>query len=112
MQRNVYTINNSTQLLPFTQLEMLPYASDSLNTFPVGAEREAAAAALIETMVADADARGAPLIGWVLSPVPNMDCLCLTRRPCLCVMSCGVVWCVLHGLILAGTESWVRGNLC
>ena len=88
VQRNVYTINNSTQLLPFTQLEMLPYASDSLNTFPVGAEREAAAAALIETMVADADALGAPLIGWVPSPVPNMDDLCLTGRSCLCV-----VWC-------------------
>ena len=76
------------QLLPFTQLEMLPYASDSLNTFPVGAEREAAAAALIETMVADADALGAPLIGWVPSPVPNMGDLCLTERSCLCV-----VWC-------------------
>ena len=62
VSRSIAAINNSSSVLPFTQLRLRVYTEVPIIETPVP-DREAAAAVLLETMIADAEAAGAPLVG-------------------------------------------------
>ena len=59
----VSAINNGTQLLPFTKLRLQAYAEEPIISSSE-ATRAAAAAVMLDTMIADAEATGAPLVGY------------------------------------------------